>query len=109
METRKTFQESLRETALASAETAWDRAKLASRLRHAAAHQGHSGTARRLGRLKRDAIRRVLLLQPGTVRVTVDSDYQVGMLSVRWFGHGSLHLPADASLSNSTPEAAMPS
>lgn len=109
MDARKTFRETVRETAQGSAEAAWDRARLASHLRHAAARQGHRRTARRLGELKREAISRVLRLQPGTVRVTVDSDYHVGLLSIRWSGHGSLHLPADTDLRPSAREGTMAS
>lgn len=109
METRKTFRETVNETAQASAQAAWDRAKLASRLRHVAAGQGRRRTARLLGDVKREAISRVLRLQPGTVRVTLDSDYHVGLLSIRWLGHGRLHLPANTNLNTSGMEGAMAS
>jgi hypothetical protein len=92
-----------------AAKSAWGRAKLASQLRHVAVAQGRRGAARRLAVLKRDAIRHVLHLKPKSVRLGLDNEYQVGLLSVHWPGHGKLHLPSNTDLITSLDEAAMAS
>ena len=40
----------------------------------------------------------MLRLEPDEVRVTIDDEYRVGLLSIRWPGHGMLHLPAATQL-----------
>ena len=45
--------------------------------------------------MKQDAIRLVASVLPEQLKITLDADYQVGLLSVRLKGHGRLHLPAD--------------
>jgi hypothetical protein len=48
-------------------------------------------------KIKAEAIKLVLSLLPDQVRATVDCDYQIGLVSVTWRGHGSFHLPANTS------------
>ena len=95
---RLTFKELLRETQEDAASTLWAKAKLASDLRHVSRTSGGWWQARTLGRLKKKHVRRAIELAPAQIRVTIDDDYQVGLLSVRWEGHGWLHLPADSQL-----------
>jgi hypothetical protein len=47
-----------------------------------------------MGELKARCLTRVAELLPAEVRVTIDHDYQIGLVSVHWPGHGRLHLPA---------------
>lgn len=103
---RKTFCQILTDLRHDAAETAWQRAVLASRLRHVAANSGRRRAARRLGEIKQRAIERVIELLPRDIVVTVDDDRLVGLLSVRWNGHGRLHLPAAAlATTAATPPA----
>jgi hypothetical protein len=95
---RITFREIVEEARPAAAEAAWTRATLTSRLRHLVAAAGRQHAARRLSKLKSDAIRLAMSLAPNRIRVAIDSDYQVGLVSVRCLGRGMLHLPADAHL-----------
>jgi hypothetical protein len=99
MQLRKTFRQTLNETVTDAAEAAWNRAKLASQLRHVAQSQGRRGAARGLAQVKRAAIWQALRLQTGVVRLTLDNDYQVGLLRIRWPGRGRLHLPAGTDTS----------
>lgn len=109
MQARKTFRQCLDETTKEAAEAAWHRAKLASKLRHAAVAAGRQRSARRLADLKREAIRHVLRLQPTGVQVTLDDNYHVGLLSIRWPGHGKMHLPTDTDLSFVAKESSIAS
>jgi hypothetical protein len=93
-----TFAEIVEESRKAAAESAWNRAKQASQLRHLAVRSRHSRAARVAGRIKANAIRLVTHLVPEQVRVTVDRDYHVGFLSIRLNGHGKLHLPPGTTL-----------
>jgi len=93
-----TFRQIVESTRMDAARAAWDRAKFASRLRHVEAVAGHRRNARRLGEWKVRAIRLAVSLAPEQIRLTIDDDYQIGLLSVRWPGHGRLHLPADVRL-----------
>lgn len=95
---RPTFRQIVESSRIDAAASAWSRAKFVSAMRHKAADAGRASTANRLSRLKTDAIRLVLSLVPEQVSVTIDDDYQIGLLSVRWPGHGRLHLPADTQL-----------
>ena len=105
---RPTFQLICESSRHEAAEAVWRRAGQASRLRHVAIAQGRPRTARRLASLKRDAIRQVLRLNPKTVHVTVDP-HDVRLLSVRWPGHGKLHLPASAVVNAERTETSMAS
>ena len=49
-----------------------------------------------LSQLKIEAIRLAAFLLPEQVKVTIDDDNQIGLLSIRLQGHGRLHLPAAA-------------
>lgn len=95
---RATFRQIVEGTRIDAAEAVWSRAKLISRLRHQERGAGRRSSANRLSTLKADAIRLALLLAPEQITVTIDDDYQVGLLSVRWPGHGKLHLPASTRL-----------
>lgn len=75
------------------AQHAWNRARLASGLRHAAVAQRRHETAKRLGELKARSILRALDLAADCLRVGLDESYQVGMVSVTWQGRERLHLP----------------
>jgi hypothetical protein len=49
--------------------------------------------------LKKEAIRLAAFVLPEQVKVTIDGDYQVGLVSVSLQGHGRLHLPAGSVVS----------
>lgn len=61
---RRTFHEIADETRLDSAQLAWERAKLASGLRHYAHNRSHRRASRLLGRIKAAAIRNALEVAP---------------------------------------------
>ena len=71
---------------------AWTRARIASRLRHLAVSQRRFKAAKILGEVKDQGIKRALELVPAEMRVGEDRDYLIGRKSVRWYGHGALHL-----------------
>jgi hypothetical protein len=98
---RLTFREILEESRVEAATAAWDRATAASLLRHGLVSVGHARGARELAELKGRCLERVVGILPGQVRVTIDDDYQVGLVSVRWPGHGRLHLPAGSLMRRS--------
>lgn len=95
---RRTFRQILDATRKESAQVAWGRARLASDLRHWASSHGNGKAAMTLAGIKTDALRRTVTILPEEVNVTVDSEYQIGLVSVAWRGHGRLHLPADATM-----------
>lgn len=99
---RPTFRELLEQTRKEAAGLAWERAKLASSMRHYAAVTGQRRAARALASVKRRAVTRAISLLPGTIRVSVDEDLHVGLLSIGWRGHGRLHLPAHTQLPATT-------
>ncbi len=92
---RSTFREIFEATREQAAIHAWERACLASRVRRVAAARGDRRAARRLSKMKSDAIQLVAIILPEKLKITLDSDYQVGLVSVRLKGHGRLHLPAN--------------
>jgi hypothetical protein len=95
---RATFREILDGSRYESAVSAWERAQAASRLRNDAAARGNWRDARRLAQIKRDAIQLVACILPERLNVTLDSEFQIGLVSVRLEGHGRLHLPADVTI-----------
>ncbi|HEY3324984.1 MAG TPA: hypothetical protein VGP72_31310 [Planctomycetota bacterium] len=94
MHGKQTFSSILNTTRDKCAERAWQRARLASQLRHIAADGGRSRAASMLGRIKQRAILRVIALSPVGLRVATDRHRYVGLPSISWAGHGRLHLPA---------------
>lgn len=98
---RATFREILEATRSAAAESAWSRAKTFSGLRHLAQSQKRRRSAVVAARGKITAIQHAISLAPSEIRVTLDCDYQVGLLSIRWQGRGRLHLPAGTELPTS--------
>lgn len=93
MNAQKTFRQILNDAAPAAAERVWERAVVLSQLRRACRARGDRRAARRLGHQKARCLARAAAILPQEVRVAIDSDYQIGMLSIRWRGHGRLHLP----------------
>lgn len=91
---RRTFRQILEESRVETATSAWDRAMAASRLRPGLAAIGKRRAAQEMGELKARCLARVAEILPAEVRVTIDHDYQVGLVSVHWPGHGRFHLPA---------------
>lgn len=90
-----TFHEILECTRPQAAISAWTRARQASVLRHVAVTHGNKRAASVWSETKLEAIQRVAFLLPEQVTITIDSEYQVGLLSVSLEGHGRLHLPAN--------------
>ena len=95
MKPRRSFRQMLEEVRVQTAQAAWNRARQASALRHATYATNKTGAAR-FADLKERAIDRAVAILPEQIRIKIDSDYQIGMLSVRWPGHGLLHLPGDS-------------
>jgi hypothetical protein len=90
-----TFRRMVEEIRVQTAEAAWERAEVASKLRHAT-YATDKKAAARFAVLKERAIDRAIDILPEQIRITLDADYHIGMLSIRWPGHGLLHLPADS-------------
>jgi len=80
---------------VAAARTAWDRAYLASRLRHAVVSQGKQKSAKQLSALKLKAIKHAFRLAPECLTVGIDGEYQIGLPCIRWIGCERLHLSWD--------------
>lgn len=95
---RRTFAQMKNETRWDAARRAWDRARVVSSFRHHAQSQQQCRLAKALGCVKQAAINRALQLAPEQIHVTFDTDYHVGLLSVRFNGRGRLHLPAAAEV-----------
>ena len=93
-----TFRDILESTRRDAATSAWERARRASSLRHLAVARGDRHGARCLSQIKKDAIRLVAFVLPEHLKITLDSDKHIGLISVRFDGHGRLHLPADSDL-----------
>lgn len=95
---RPTFSQILESTREASAARVWDKAKAVSTLRHLVQSSRRARGAAVLAEAKRALVRRAVELVPDQIKVGIDSDYQVGLLSIRWHGHGRMHLPAGTDL-----------
>ncbi len=95
---RKTFRQILDAARKETAKAAWDRARQASNLRRWASHHGNHKAAMALANIKADALHRTASILPEEVNVGIDIDYQIGLVSVAWRGHGRLHLPANAAM-----------
>ncbi|MDX1963967.1 MAG: hypothetical protein SFX18_12500 [Pirellulales bacterium] len=94
----QTFRDAIQATRNNAAVAAWERARVASELRRISAKQGHLRAAQSFSQLKLRAIQRVAMLQPEKVRISIDSTYQTGLVSVRFDGHGCFHLPANSPI-----------
>lgn len=91
---RQSFRKILEASRLEAAAVAWERGRHASQLRHGVVRLGHYRAARLLGEIKTRCLTRAAEILPNEVTVTIDNDFQIGLISVRWAGHGRLHLPA---------------
>jgi hypothetical protein len=102
---RLTFRQQLEVLRNEAAERVWQRARVASHLRHAALASGYRRTATALGQVKAHAIQRALDLVPDEIVVTIDTHRYVGLQLVRWNGHGGFHLPWSIELVKPLNEA----
>lgn len=82
-----------------AADSAWKRAKKASLLRHLMAKRRRFKAAKRFAKVKAEALQLAASLLPEQIVVTIDNDYQIGLVSVSWPGRGKLHLPATTPFS----------
>lgn len=94
-----TLRDILEDTREESARRAWDRAILASDCRHDAVRRGRGRLGAYLSGVKISAARRAYELAPERIRIGIDGDYQVGMVSVTWEGGQRMHLPPDVDTS----------
>lgn len=92
-EQRPTFQDQLKALRWDNAGRAFQRGRLASELRHCAAAASQRRTARVLSQLKQDAVRAALAIAPDLVRVGLDDDLHIGLLTIAFPGQGRMHLP----------------
>lgn len=90
---RPTFRDHLEALREENAARAFTRGKLASDLRHYAAARSQRKSARTLSRLKQSALRAAVEIAPHVVRVGMDDEFQIGLLSIVFPGRGRLHLP----------------
>ncbi|MEI7488421.1 MAG: hypothetical protein WCJ72_13630 [Chryseobacterium sp.] len=97
-----TFAEILNDTKAKASESAWNRARLASRLRHLCFKQHNHKASNLLGLIKKEALKLAIYLNPAEITVGMDDTYQIGMLSVRWKKE-RFHLPLRNSWDITTP------
>jgi len=95
---KPTFRQLVEVNRQDAAEQTWARANAGSAMRHAARWLGKRRQASVLAAMKVRLIKRTIELVPDQVKIAFDDDYMVGLLSVRWMGHGKLHLPATTQL-----------
>jgi len=96
-EQRETVAQIVERIRHAAAVSAWQRARIASGLRHIAARQGRSGAAAILSRIKAAAIIRAAEIAPELAHVTIDAEFQVGLPSVCWANTDRLHMTLAAA------------
>ena len=99
---KTTFAEILKDTKAGASESAWNRARLASRLRHLCFKQHNHKASNLLGLIKKEALKLAIYLNPAEITVGMDDTYQIGMLSVRW-KQERFHLPLRSSYDITTP------
>ena len=96
---RLTMTEIVDQSRTQCSRSAWEKAKLASKLRKEAVAQDRSRAAAAFGKLKERHIRRAHDIAPAEIVITIDDDWQIGLLSVRpKFDDARLHLPAGTDL-----------
>jgi len=95
---RQVFGQILEANRAAAAGAAWAKARLASQLRHLVLKARDYKGASVLSKLKMMNVSRAFKLAPGLLQVTIDRDYQIGMISVSWEGKERLHLPPQFEL-----------
>ena len=99
---KTTFEEILKDTKAGASESAWNRARLASGLRHLCFKQHNHKASNLLGLIKKEALKLAASLNPAEITVGMDDNYQIGMLSVRWKKE-RFHLPLRSSCDITTP------
>lgn len=87
----KSFKEIMEFTRISSSEIAWKKAKMASDLRHLFFNQKNFEAGNAMGLIKKNSLLLAAKLNP-EITVGIDSNYQIGMLSIR-YGKKKLHLP----------------
>ena len=93
---KTTFAEILNDTKAKASESAWNRARLASGLRHLCFKQHNHKASNLFGLIKKEALKLAASLNPAEITVGMDDTYQVGMLSIRW-KQERFHLPLRSS------------
>lgn len=93
---RPTFRQMFESTRCAAGSAAYNRAVLASQIRHLACGACNFTAARRMGDVKINAALRACELAPEMVRIGIDSSFQIGLPCIHWSGRPSMHLPAAA-------------
>ena len=99
---KTTFAKILKDTKAGASESAWNRARLASGLRHLCFKQHNHKASNLLGLIKKEALKLALYLNPAEITVGLDDSYQVGLLSIR-FKQERFHLPLRSSCDITTP------
>lgn len=94
---QRTFREQLEQVRLDNARRAFERGLSASQLRLLAASSGRGHSARVLAKLKQSALFAAFAIAPEVVRVGIDGDRHIGLLTVSFPGRGRLHLPHPAT------------
>lgn len=85
------FKQIMEHARISSSEIAWKKAKTASSLRHLFLKQNNTRAKNAMGLIKKNSLLLAAKLNSG-ITVGIDSDYQIGMLSIR-YGKDKLHLP----------------
>lgn len=92
---RVTFRHVVETTRVTAALNAWERAVTASGYRRMAVATGDRMAALCFGGIKCRAAQCAAELAPEHVRLRIDDDYQIGLVSIEWLGRGRMHLPAN--------------
>lgn len=99
---KTTFADILNDTKAEASKSAWNRARLASELRHLFFKQHNHKASNLFGLIKKEALILAVALNPAEITVGMDDTYQIGMLSVRW-KQERFYLPLRSSCDITTP------
>ena len=93
---KQTFAMILENTRTCSARKVWERARIASVLRHQANKRYWFRSARVFSTIKIASVHRAIELAPELIRVVVGDDLQTNLISVQCNDGSKLHLPASS-------------
>jgi len=99
---KTTFAEILNDTKAKASESAWNRARVASGLRHLCFKQHNHKASKLFGLIKKEALKLAASLNPAEISIKIDDTFHVGLLSIRW-KQERFHLPLRSSCDITTP------
>ena len=93
---KQTFAMILEKTRMGSARKIWERARIASVLRHQSNKRYWFRSARAFSTIKIASVHRAIELAPELIRVVVEGDSQTNLISIQCNDGSRLHLPASS-------------